>query len=270
MNNILLNKSNQITESIRTTFRKKIWKKFIKAIIDFDLIKDGDKIAVAVSGGKDSLLLAKLFQELKKDKSKNFELIFISMNPGFKNEDLDKFKENIQILGIDCQIFDANVWKIAFEASPENPCFLCSKMRRGILYNKIEELGFTKLALGHHLDDLIETSLINIFYAGTIKTMIPKVLSTSKSLEIIRPLSYIYEKDIISFMTSNELEGMSCGCPVESKELDSKRKEIKTLLTTLEKTNPHIKQSILSSLKNVNLDYILGYTRGNKKDISKN
>lgn len=254
-----------VENSIRTTYRKKIWSKFTKAIKDFDLIEDGDKIAVGVSGGKDSLLLSKLFQELKRDKSKNFEVAFISMNPGFGSMDLEQFKINLEELGIPCEIFDANVWEVAFEADPDSPCFLCAKMRRGVLYNKVEELGYNKLALGHHFDDMIETTLINMFYAGTTKTMIPKVKSTSGKLELIRPLIYIKEKDIINFTTKNEIKAMACGCPIESGKVDSKRKEIKELLAKLEETNPQIKQSIFNSMKNINLDYVLGYVDGNKK-----
>ena len=269
-NNLNIEKKNKkiedpILDSLRTSYRKKIWRKFVKAINDFGLIEDGDKIAVGVSGGKDSLLLCKLFQELKRDKSKNFEVKFISMNPGFEAMDIDKFQENLKKLNISCELFDSDVWKIAFKEDPENPCFLCAKMRRGILYKKVEELGFNKLALGHHFDDIVETALINMFYAGTIKTMIPKVSSTSGKLAVIRPMAYIKEKDIISFMNRNEIEAMGCGCPVESGKTNSKRKEIKMLLQELEKTNSNVKQSIFNSLKNVNIEYVMGYTRGNKK-----
>lgn len=258
-------KKEMVEYSIRSTYRKKIWSKFTKAIKDFDLIQDGDKIAVGVSGGKDSLLLSKLFQELKRDKSKNFEVAFISMNPGFGSMDLEQFKINLEELGIPCEIFDANVWEVAFESSPDSPCFLCAKMRRGVLYSKVEELGYNKLALGHHFDDLVETTLINMFYAGTTKTMIPKVKSTSGRLELIRPLIYIKENDIINFTKKNEIMAMACGCPIESGKVDSKRKEIKNLLSTLEKTNPQIKQSIFNSMKNINLDYVLGYVSEAKK-----
>ncbi len=258
-------KKEMVEYSIRSTYRKKIWSKFTKAIKDFDLIQDGDKIAVGVSGGKDSLLLSKLFQELKRDKSKNFEVAFISMNPGFGSMDLEQFKINLEELGIPCEIFDANVWEVAFESSPDSPCFLCAKMRRGVLYSKVEELGYNKLALGHHFDDLVETTLINMFYAGTTKTMIPKVKSTSGRLELIRPLIYIKENDIINFTKKNEIMAMACGCPIESGKVDSKRKEIKNLLSTLEKTNPQIKQSIFNSMKNINLDYVFGYVSEAKK-----
>lgn len=258
-------REDTVLESLRTSYRKKIWRKFIKAVNDFNLIEDGDRIAVGVSGGKDSLLLCKLFQELKRDKSKNFEVAFISMNPGFEALDIDQFKKNLEILNIPCEIFDSNVWQIAFKEDPESPCFLCAKMRRGVLYKKVEELGFNKLALGHHFDDIVETALINMFYAGTIKTMIPKVPSTSGKLAVIRPMAYVKESDIISFTTRNGIKAMGCGCPVESGKTDSKRKEIKNLLKNLEAENPNIKQSIFNSLKNVNIDYVMGYTRGNKE-----
>ena len=251
--------------SLRKTYRKKIWSKFVKAVKDFDLIEDGDKIAVGVSGGKDSLLLCKLIQELAKDKTKNFEVKFISMNPGFGSIDIEQFKKNLEELEIPCEIFDANVWEVAFKENPDNPCFLCAKMRRGVLYKKVEELGCNKLALGHHFDDVIETTMINMFYAGTIKTMIPKVSSTSGKLSVIRPLIYVKEENIINFTRRNGIKPMSCGCPVEDEKTDSKRAELKKLLEKLEESNPNIKQSIFNSMKNINLDYVLGYTRGNKK-----
>ena len=251
-------------ESLRTTYRKKIWTKFVKAVKDFNLIEDGDRIAVGVSGGKDSLLLCKLFQEMKRDRSKNFEVAFISMNPGFGAMDMEQFKYNLEELEIPCEVFEANVWEIAFKENPESPCFLCAKMRRGVLYNKVEELGYNKLALGHHFDDVVETTMINIFYAGTVKTMIPKVKSTSGKMELIRPMVYIKEKDIIAYTQRNEIEAMGCGCPVESGKTDSKRKEIKILLNELEEKNPNIKQSIFNSMKNINLDYVIGYTRGHR------
>jgi len=261
-----MTKGQMAIESLKTTYRKKILSNFMKGVNDFSLIENGDKIAVGVSGGKDSLLLCKLFQMLKKQKNFDFQVVFISMNPGFGEENFIKFKKNLEELEIPCEIFDANVWEIAFEKNPKNPCFLCAKMRRGVLYKKVEELGCNKLALGHHFDDVVETVMINIFYASTIKTMLPKVSSTSGNLEIIRPMVYIKEKDIINYTKRNSIEPMSCGCPVEGEKVDSKRKEIKILLEKLEETNENIKLSIFNSIKNINLDYVMGYTRGNKKD----
>ena len=256
----------EIENSIRTTYKKSIWTKFVKAINDFDLIEDGDKIAIGVSGGKDSLLLVKLFHELKKDKSKNFEFKAVSLNPGFRESDLNNFKKNLENLNIDCAIIDTNIWEIANEKAQDYPCFLCAKMRRGILYRKVEEFGYNKLTLGHHFDDMIETTMINILYAGTVKTMTPKVKSSSGNLSLIRPLIYVREADIIDYTKENGIRPMNCGCTIEAGKTSSKRREIKELLRSLEEQNPGIKQSIFNSMKNINLDYVLGYTRGNKND----
>ena len=255
--------------SIRTDYKKTIWIKFLKAINDYSLIEEGDKIAIGISGGKDSLLLAKLFHELKKDRSRNFEYKGISLNPGFRQSDLDNFKRNLEKLDIDCEIIDTNIWEIANEKAQDYPCFLCAKMRRGILYSKVEELGFNKLTLGHHFDDVIETTMINMLYAGTVKTMTPKVPSASGKLSLIRPLIYISEKDIIDYTRKNGILAMNCGCTIEAGKTSSKRKEIKNLLADLEEKNPGIKQSIFNSMKNINLDYVFGYTGGNKPDMEK-
>lgn len=257
---------SEIENSIRTTYKKSIWTKFVKAINDFDLIEDGDKIAIGVSGGKDSLLLVKLFHELKKDKSKNFEFKAVSLNPGFRESDLNNFKKNLENLNIDCAIIDTNIWEIANEKAQDYPCFLCAKMRRGILYRKVEEFGYNKLTLGHHFDDMIETTMINILYAGTVKTMTPKVKSSSGNLSLIRPLIYVREADIIDYTKENGIRPMNCGCTIEAGKTSSKRREVKELLKSLEEQNPGIKQSIFNSMKNINLDYVLGYTRGNKND----
>ena len=253
----------EIEKSIVTTYKKSIWSKFLKAISDFDMIQDGDKIAIGVSGGKDSLLLVKLFQELKKDRRKNFEFKAVSLNPGFRNSDLDNFKNNLDKLNIDCEIIDTNIWEIANEKAQDYPCFLCAKMRRGILYTQVEELGFNKLTLGHHFDDVIETTLINMLYAGTMKTMTPKVPSTSGKLELIRPLIYVKEADIIDYTKTNGIRAMNCGCTIEAGKTSSKRREVKNLLAELEEKNPGVKQSVFNSMRNINLDYVFGYTGGN-------
>lgn len=254
----------EIENSIRTTYKKSIWGKFVKAVNDFDLIEDGDKIAIGVSGGKDSLLLVKLFHELKKDKSRNFEFKAVSLNPGFRESDLSNFKRNLENLNIDCAIIDTNIWEIANEKAKDYPCFLCAKMRRGILYKKVEELGYNKLTLGHHFDDVIETTMINMFYAGTLKTMTPKVKSTSGNLSLIRPLIYVREADIIEYTKENGIRPMNCGCTIEAGRTSSKRREVKDLLASLEKKNPGIKQSIFNSMRNINLDYVFGYSGGDK------
>ncbi|BDU51621.1 ATP-binding protein [Haliovirga abyssi] len=240
---------------------KKIWKNFIKAIKEFNMIEPGDKIAVGISGGKDSLILINLFKELKKDRSLDFDFVGITLDPGYKEEDLLNVKNYIKTLDIDYKQYETNIWKVIFDERKEkNPCSLCGKMRRGILYKKAEELGCNKLALGHHFDDIIETALINMFYAGSIKTMLPKVESTSGNFEIIRPLAYVKEEEIINFINKNEIKVMASSCKLYTVREDSKRLEIKTLLKGLEKTNPNIKKSIFNSLRNVNLKYVMGYT----------
>ena len=257
---------DEIEDSLRTKYKKSILSKFLKAINDFDLVQDGDKIAIGVSGGKDSLLLVKLFHELKKDRRRNFECKAVSLNPGFRDSDLNQFKQNLKNLNIDCEIIDTNIWEIANEKAKDYPCFLCAKMRRGILYKKVEEFGFNKLTLGHHFDDVIETTLINMLYAGTVKTMTPKVSSTSGKLELIRPLIYVKEADIIDYTKTNGIRAMNCGCTIEAGKTSSKRREVKDLLAALEEKHPGVKQSVFNSMRNINLDYVFGYTRGNKSD----
>ena len=256
-----------IEKSITAEYKKSIWAKFLKAVNEYGLVQDGDKIAIAISGGKDSLLLYKLFQRLKKDKRRNFEFRAVNLNPGFKKEDLDNFKNNLLKLDIDCEIFDTNIWKIANEKAKDYPCFLCAKMRRGILYKKVEEYGYNKLALGHHFDDVIETTLINIFYSGSVKTMTPVVDSTSGKLKVIRPLIYVEEKDIIQYTKKNGILAMNCGCTIEAGKTSSKRKEVKDLLKDLEQKHPGIKKSVFNSMRNINLNYVYGYEKEKEKDL---
>ena len=256
-----------IENSITAEYKKSIWAKFLKAVNEYGLVQDGDKIAIAISGGKDSLLLYKLFQRLKKDKRRNFEFRAVNLNPGFKKEDLDNFKNNLLKLDIDCEIFDTNIWKIANEKAKDYPCFLCAKMRRGILYKKVEEYGYNKLALGHHFDDVIETTLINIFYSGSVKTMTPVVDSTSGKLKVIRPLIYVEEKDIIQYTKKNGILAMNCGCTIEAGKTSSKRKEVKDLLKDLEQKHPGIKKSVFNSMRNINLNYVYGYEKEKEKDL---
>ncbi len=253
-----------IEESIVTIYKKSLWSKFLKAINEYKLVNDGDKIAIGVSGGKDSLLLVKLFQQLKKDKSRNFEFTAISLNPGFKDSDLSNFKNNLEKLNIDCTIIDTNIWEIANAKANEYPCFLCAKLRRGILYSRLEELGYNKLVLGHHFDDVVETTVMNMFYSGTLKTMIPNVKSETGKLTLIRPMVYIKEKDIIEYTKKNGILAMNCGCTIEAGKTSSKRKEVKDLLAMLEENHTGVKQSIFNSMNNINLDYVFGYNGNNK------
>ena len=249
----------EIENSIKTVYRKSIWNKFIKAINDYNLVENGDKIAIGISGGKDSLLLAKLFSELKKDKSRNFEFKAVSLNPGFRQSDLDNFKNNLDKLNIDCEIIDTNIWEIANEKAQDYPCFLCAKMRRGILYKKVEEFGFNKLTLGHHFDDVVETTLMSMFYMGKFETMLPRLKSDNFDIELIRPLFYVEEKSIIKWVRNNGIFPMNCGCTVAAGKTSSKRRETKELLAQLVKNNPDIKKRIIQSTQNVNLEKILGW-----------
>jgi len=249
-----------VERSIIKKFKGPIYSKFLEAIVDYKLVAPGDKIAVAISGGKDSLLLAKLFQEFKRHGQVDFELVFISMDPGFNPENLAHLKENATKLGIDLEIAQSNIFSVAESMSKESPCFLCARMRRGFLYKVAQEHGCNKLALGHHFDDVIETTLMNIFYAGCYKTMLPKVRSENyEGLELIRPMYYVKEADIIRFMNYNHLTTMNCGCRISDGIVDSKRKEVKKLIAQLRKTDPNIDINIFRSAQNVNLEAILGY-----------
>lgn len=255
-----------IERSLQKTYRKTIWAKFIKAIKEYVLIEAGDKIAVAVSGGKDSLLLAKLFQQLHRFSEIPFELEFISMDPGFNKENLENLKLNCELLNIPIKIKKSDVFYVSNKLSSENPCYMCARMRRGFLYNFAKEEGCNKLALGHHFDDVVETTLLNIFYGSQFKTMVPKIEAENFSnMELIRPLVLIKESDIIRFTNNAGLKTMSCGCEVARLELGSKRKEMKNLLKEMEKNNPNVSLSIFNSATNVNLNQVYGYEIDNKK-----
>ncbi len=251
----------QIVErTLMKTYKGPIYSKFIKAIDEYELIQDGDRIAVALSGGKDSLLLAKLFQAFKKYGHLDFEVEYFTMDPGYEPKILEKHKENCNRLGIPIRIFPSGIFRVAYELSPEKPCFLCARMRRGFLYKTAQELGCNKLALGHHFDDVIETTLLNIIYAGSFKTMLPKAKSRSYDhLELIRPMYLIKESDCIRFTKRHNIEAINCGCKVASMELDSKRKEIKRMIEGLRKQYVNSDINIFRSAENVNINSILGY-----------
>lgn len=258
-----MNNIKEIEKSIITKYRKQIWAKFIKAVKEYELISDNDKIAVCISGGKDSMLLAKCMQELKRHKKINFELEFIVMDPGYSEQTLNKIKENLNKLEINAHIFKTEIFK--FAATTKSPCYMCAKMRRGNLYNKAQELGCNKIALGHHFDDVIETVLLNILYNGEFSSMMPKLHSDNfKGLELIRPLYLVEEKNIISWSKYNKLEFIDCACIVTKKE-SGKRKEIKKLIENIKKIYPEAHKCILSSTNNVNLNTILGYKKNKEK-----
>lgn len=254
-----------IERSIQKKYRAQLWSPFIKALKEFHMVEDGDRIAVAISGGKDSLLLAKLFQELKRASQTNFELIFISMNPGFNDINLKNLKKNLNYLNIPCEIYDDNIFEIAEQIAKDYPCYMCAKMRRGSLYTKATSLGCNKLALGHHFDDVIETTLMSMFYMGKFETMLPKLKADNFNIELIRPLFYIEEKNIIKWVKNNGIAPMNCGCTVAAGKTSSKRRETKNLLSELIKKDPDIKKRIIQSTQNVNLEKILGWKNSKGK-----
>lgn len=258
----------EIEKSILKKYRKYTWSKFIKAIKDYKLVEEGDKIAVAISGGKDSLLMAKMFQELKKHGQVNFDLEFIAMDPGYHPDIRQLLIDNCEYLEIPIKLFDANIFEVADEIASDYPCYMCARMRRGNLYNKAKELGCNKIALGHHFDDVIETILLNIFYNGTFGGMPPKLKSDNfEGMELIRPMYYIKEDDIRYWASSNNLTFLDCACSVTSKKYSSKREEIKELIKALKKDNKNIDINLFRSLENVNINTLNGYIKDKEKII---
>ncbi|MEG0451853.1 MAG: ATP-binding protein [Coprobacillus sp.] len=262
-----MDKTKKIEQSIIKKYRKEIWRKFVKGVQEYDLIQPGDKIAVCISGGKDSMLLAKLLQELKKHGKFDFGLVFLSMDPGYNHKNKEKIKQNAEILEIPLEIFESDIFNIV-EGIEKSPCYLCARMRRGFLYAKAQELGCNKIALGHHYDDVLETILLGMFYGSQVQTMMPKLHSTNfKGMELIRPMYLIEEKDIIHWCQYNELSFIQCACRFteEMEELGkvehtSKREEMKNLIKYLETMNPNVKKNIFKSVENVNLATIIAYS----------
>ena len=253
----------EIEKSIIKKYRKEIWTPFIKGINEYKLISENDKIAICISGGKDSFLLAKCMQEIKKHGKMHFDLEFIVMNPGYNDKNLELIKSNAKQLSIPIHIFESEIFNTVDEISKENPCYLCARMRRGYLYSEAKKLGCNKIALGHHFDDVIETILLSIIYGGEMKTMMPKLHSTNfEDMELIRPLVFVKEESIISWTKHCDLKFLNCACKFTEKsqiENNSKRKEIKELIRNLRKINPYIETNIYKSSKNVNLDAIIEY-----------
>ena len=252
----------EIERSIITNYRKEIWAPFVKAVKNYELINEGDKIMVCISGGKDSFLLAKCIEELVKHGNKKFEAYYVVMNPGYNEKNLEKIKENSKILNINVEIFDSDIFEVVSDIEIKTACYLCAKMRRGCLYSKAKELGCNKIALGHHFDDVIETTLLSMFYGSEIKTMMPKLHSENFSgLELIRPLYLVHEEDIIAFSKYNHLEFLNCACRfTETNNSDniSKRKEIKKLISEMKKINKNVDNNIFKAMDNVNLNCVLG------------
>lgn len=259
---------SEIERSIVKKFRKEIWRKFTKAINEYELIQDGDKIAVCISGGKDSMLMAKLFQELERHGKKNFEVVFLVMNPGYNEINYETIVNNAKILNVPITVFTSEIFDIV-AGEEESPCYLCARMRRGHLYSKAKELGCNKIALGHHFDDVIETILMGMLYGAQVQTMMPKLHSTNfPGMELIRPLYLVREEDIIHWMNYNDLHFIQCACRFTEScascggtEKGSKRAEIKDLIRELRKKNPYIEKNIFRSVENVNLNTVIGYKK---------
>ncbi len=258
--------SQEIERSILTSFRSRIWSKFTKSIAEYQLIQKDDCIAVCISGGKDSMVLAKCMQLLEKYGDVAFKCVYLVMNPGYNEQNKQKIIDNAHIMNIPIVMFDTDIFDIVSAQTGGSPCYLCARMRRGALYKKAKELGCNKIALGHHFDDVIETNLLSMFYGGKIQSMMPKLHSENyEGLELIRPFYYIREKDIIAWCKKNELDFIHCACrfteKVSTGELDSKRKEIKNLLENLRKIDKNIDMNIFKSMYNVNIDTAIAYQK---------
>ncbi len=259
-------RTRDIERSIIKKFRKPIWRRFTKAIREYELVKDGDKIAVCISGGKDSMLMAKLFQELSRHGKKNFEVVFLVMNPGYNEINYQTIRDNARILNVPITVFESDIFNIV-ASEEQSPCYLCARMRRGYLYSKAKELGCNKIALGHHYDDVIETILMGMLYGAQVQTMMPKLHSTNfEGMELIRPLYLIREADIIHWANYNDLHFIQCACRFTEHcascggtEKGSKRAEIKKLIHELAQKDPVIEYNIFRSVENVNLNTVIGY-----------
>jgi len=256
----------EVEHSLITNYRKQIWRPFMQAITKYQLISENDKIAVCISGGKDSYLLAKCMEELQKHGRIKFELSYLVMDPGYQKEKLDKIKKQAENLHIPIHIASSDIFEVAQKLDYDHPCYMCARMRRGFLYEEARKLGCNKIALGHHFDDVIETILLSMFYAGEFKTMMPKLHSTNfKGMELIRPLYLVKEAAIISFWNQQGYEFMNCACRFSEKENEnSKRLEIKRLINQLRKNSPVIEQNILKSSEKVNLNTIISYEKDGK------
>lgn len=262
-----------IEQSLRKKFKKSIWSKFTKAIRDYELVQEGDKIAVCISGGKDSMLMAKLFQELQRHHKVEFELVFLVMDPGYSAANRQIIENNAKKLGIPITIFESDIFDAVFEIE-KSPCYLCARMRRGHLYHQAKQLGCNKIALGHHYDDVIETILMGMLYGAQMQTMMPKLHSTNfEGMELIRPLYLVREDDIKKWRDYNHLYFLQCACKFtetcsscqENGQNNSKRLEVKNLIREMKKTNPYVEGNIFKSVENVNLSTIIAYKKDGVK-----
>ena len=265
-------KAKEVEQSLRKKFKKKIWSKFTKAINTYELVKPGDKIAVCISGGKDSMLMAKCFQELKVHNKFDFEVKFLVMDPGYSPENRKVIEDNAKKLNIPITIFESDIFESVFNVE-KSPCYLCARMRRGHLYHFAKDMGCNKIALGHHYDDVIETILMGMLYSGQIQTMMPKLHSTNfEGMELIRPLYLVREDDIKAWRDYNDLHFIQCACKFtdtcttcNNEENQSKRIEIKNLISELKKPNRFVEGNIFKSVENVNLNTIVAYKKDGVK-----
>lgn len=264
-----LERHQEIERSIITTYRKTIWSPFVLAVKKYALIEAGDKIAVCISGGKDSMLLAKLMQQLQRHSEVPFELVYLVMDPGYNRENRLRIEENARLMQIPITVFESDIFEASETAAGDSPCYLCARMRRGHLYAKAKELGCNKIALGHHKSDVIETTLMGMLYGGQIQGMLPKLKSTNfEGMELIRPLYCVLENDILRWKEYNKLEFIACACKFtenaekENSPTFSARKRVKELIATLKKENENVENNIFQSIHNVQLDTLVEYKQG--------
>ena len=262
-------KKDEIEKSIRKKFHKSIFSRFCKAINQYEMLQEGDKVAVCISGGKDSMLMAKCFQELKRHNKFQFDLVFLVMDPGYNATNRKLIEENAKIMGIPLTIFESTIFDAVYDIE-KNPCYLCARMRRGYLYSKAKELGCNKIALGHHYDDVIETILMGMLYGAQVQTMMPKLHSTNfEGMELIRPLYLVREDDIKHWRDYNELHFLQCACRFtetcsscsDEGASKSKRLEIKNLIRQMKEVNPYVEANIFKSVENVNLSTVVAYKK---------
>ena len=274
MNNIEIERNKdgkmplkEIERSLQTTYRKDIWSKFIKAIKEYELIKPGDKIAIAISGGKDSIILAKLFQNFAKYVKYPLEVEYICMDPGYSQNVRKQIEDIYNYLEIPVKIYDSDIFEVSERLNEEKPCYMCARMRRGFLYKKAEELGCNKLALGHHFDDVIETNVINFLWGGSVQVMMPKLYADNfNNMELIRPLYLIREKDIIRWRDYSGINPIQCACSFTDRQEEiGARQRSKELIEEWSKEIPNVENSIFKMGENIKKNAILGYIEDGKK-----
>ncbi len=262
----------EVEKGLQKKFRKSLWCPFVRAINRYELIREGDRIAVCISGGKDSMLMAKLFQCLKRHNKFHFEVVFLVMDPGYSPANRARIEQNAARLGVPVDIFESSIFESVFEVE-KSPCYLCARMRRGYLYSRAKELGCNKIALGHHYDDVIETILMGMLYGAQIQTMMPKLHSTNfEGMELIRPMYLVREDDVKAWRDYYGLSFLQCACKFTEMcaargtgDSSSKRLEVKQLIRELKKTNPYVEGNIFSSVENVNLSTVIAYKKHGEK-----